>query len=172
MQPIIKVDKHFIEPEYNIVKAIKSYGDELGKVTNVRADHTDWHLHHKDRTFDPFINKFHEIYPKHIIKELWGCNYRRGDYAEAHNHHGFELAFVWFVDTCDRCSPLVFPDTPHLWMPPVHSFTPKRGTLLVFGGLDTHYVPPHTCDHERTVMSGNVQLRSLNTEVDTEDPWH
>ena len=43
---------------------------------------------------------------------------------------------------------------------------------MSFGGLDTHYVPPHTCDHERTVMSGNVQLRSLNTEVDTEDPWH
>tara|TARA_B100000508_G_scaffold132739_1_gene121939 strand:- start:167 stop:685 length:519 start_codon:yes stop_codon:yes gene_type:complete len=167
----VKVDKHFIEPTSKIVKAIKSYGDELGKVTNVRADHTDWHLHYKDNTFNPFIDEFHALYPKHKIHELWGVNYKPGDYAEAHNHHGFDLAFVWFVDTCPRCSPLVFPDNQCQWMPPHHSFKPENGTLLVFGGLDVHYVPPHRCDHERTVLSGNVQLRSLNTTELIPDPW-
>ena len=167
----VKVDSHFIEPDVKIVRAIQSYGDQQGRVNSVRADVTNWNIHCNDRKFDSFITQFYEIYPKYKIEELWGCTYRPGDYAEAHNHHGFDLAFVWFVDACSRCSPLVFPDNQCQWMPPHHSFKPKNGTLLVFGGLDVHYVPPQRCDHTRTVLSGNVKLKSLNTTELIPDPW-
>ena len=95
----------------------------------------------------------------------------RPDYAEAHNHFGFDLAFVWFVDTCSFCSPLIFPDTQHLWMKPHHILTPEVGKLYVFNAEDIHYVEPHTCEHPRIIMSGNVR-RSINTEVLENDPWH
>ena len=156
----INIEEHFLEPPYNIVETIAEYGDQQDRNTNVQADVTHWHLQ-QDGKFNCIIDKINENYPNHTIEELWGCTYRQGDYAEAHNHFGFDLAFVWFVDTCSFCSPLVFPDTEHLWLPPLASIKPLTGNLHVFRGRDIHYVPPHTCPHDRMVISGNMEL--INT---------
>ena len=170
MQRSIKLDTHFLRPSYKIGSIIKEYGDQQNRATNVKADHTHWHVH-KDNKFDEIVNYLHEIYPKHTIEELWGCTYRQGDFTQAHTHYGFDLAFVWFVDTCSFCSPLIFPDTQHLWMKPHHVITPEVGKLYVFNAEDIHYVEPHTCEHPRIIMSGNVR-RNINTEVLENDPWH
>ena len=168
----VKIDSHFIEVNDKIVETILSYGDELKRSSPVRADHTRWQLQDENRAFDKFIDTFHEIYPKYKINELWGCTYRQGDYAEAHNHFGFDLAFVWFVDTCSHCSPLIFPDIKHPWLEHEAVIEPRNGMLYVFTGKDIHYVEPHTCDHERIIMSGNVR-RSINKTVSPIDnPWH
>ena len=168
----IKIESHFIPVYDNIREEILSYGDELKRSSPVRADHTRWQLQDENRTFDKFIDTFHEIYPKYKITELWGCTYRQGDYAEAHNHFGFDLAFVWFVDTCSHCSPLIFPDIKHPWLEHEAVIEPRNGMLYVFTGKDIHYVEPHTCDHERIIMSGNVR-RSINKTVSPIDnPWH
>ena len=166
----INIEEHFLEPPYNIVETIAEYGDQQDRSTSVKADVTNWTIHHHDTTFDKFIHKFHGLYPKHQIKELWGVSYSMGDYAETHTHSGFDLSFAWFVDSCPLCTPLVFPNTRKLWMPPVATYTPEVGTLLVFSGQDNHYVPPHTCRHKRVVISGNAQL--INTEATANDPWH
>ena len=170
LQRNIKLESHYIPVEVKIKEAILARGDELNRSSPVRADHTQWKLN-RNSEYSYFIDKFHEIYPKYRINELWGCTYRQGDYAEAHNHFGFDLAFVWFVDTCSFCSPLIFPDTQHLWMKPHHVLTPEVGKLYVFDAEDIHYVEPHTCEHPRIIMSGNVR-RSINTEVLENDPWH
>ena len=168
----IKIESHYIPVYDKIREEILSYGDELKRTSPVRADHTRWQLQDENRIFDKFIDTFHEIYPKYKINELWGCTYRQGDYAEAHNHFGFDLAFVWFVDTCSHCSPLIFPDIKHPWLDHEAVIEPRNGMLYVFTGKDIHYVEPHTCDHERIIMSGNVR-RSINTEVSPIDnPWH
>ena len=154
----VKIDSHFIEVNDKIVETILSYGDELKRSSPVKADHTRWKLQNDDRTFDYFIQQIHEIYPKHRISELWGCTYRQGDYAEAHNHFGFDLAFAWFVDTCSNCSPLIFPDIRHPWLAEKNDriITPINGMCYVFSGKDIHYVAPHICDHPRIIMSGNM----------------
>ena len=154
----VKIDSHFIEVNDKIVETILSYGDELKRSSPVKADHTRWKLQNDDRTFDYFQQQIHEIYPKHRISELWGCTYRQGDYAEAHNHFGFDLAFAWFVDTCSNCSPLIFPDIRHPWLAEKNDriITPINGMCYVFSGKDIHYVAPHICDHPRIVMSGNM----------------
>ena len=168
----IKIESHFVPVYDNIREEILSYGDELKRTSPVRADHTRWQLQDENRAFDKFIDTFHEIYPKYKINELWGCTYRQGDYAEAHNHFGFDLAFVWFVDTCSHCSPLIFPDIKHPWLKHEAVIEPRNGMLYVFTGKDIHYVEPHTCDHERIIMSGNVR-RSINKTVSPIDnPWH
>jgi len=168
----IKIESHYIPVYDKIREEILSYGDELKRTSPVRADHTRWQLQDENRIFDKFIDTFHEIYPKYKINELWGCTYRQGDYAEAHNHFGFDIAFVWFVDTCSHCSPLIFPDIKHPWLDHEAVIEPRNGMLYVFTGKDIHYVEPHTCDHERIIMSGNVR-RSINTEVSPIDnPWH
>ena len=168
----IKIESHYIPVYDNIREEILSYGDELKRSSPVRADHTRWQLQDENRAFDKFIDTFHEIYPKYKINELWGCTYRQGDYAEAHNHFGFDRAFVWFVDTCSHCSPLIFPDIKHPWLEHEAVIEPRNGMLYVFTGKDIHYVEPHTCDHERIIMSGNVR-RSINKTVSPIDnPWH
>ena len=98
LQRNIKIESHYIPVDVKIREAILKRGDELNRSSPVRADHTQWKLH-RNSEYNYFIDKFHEIYPKYRINELWGCTYRQGDYAEAHNHFGFDLAFVWFVDT-------------------------------------------------------------------------
>ena len=90
----IKIESHFIPVYDNIREEILSYGDELKRTSPVRADHTRWQLQDENRAFDKFIDTFHEIYPKYKINELWGCTYRQGDYAEAHNHFGLSLIHI------------------------------------------------------------------------------
>jgi len=171
LQRNIKLESHYIPVDVKIKEAILKRGDELNRSSPVRADHTQWKLH-RNSEYSYFIDKFHEIYPKYRINELWGCTYRQGDYAEAHNHFGFDLAFVWFVDTCSHCSPLIFPDIKHPWLEHEAVIEPRNGMLYVFTGKDIHYVEPHTCDHERIIMSGNVR-RSINKTVSPIDnPWH
>ena len=171
MYRTVKVDSHFIPVNDKIVETILSYGDELNRSSPVRADHTRWKLHEDDNAFEYFIQKFNEIYPKYYIEELWGCTYREGDYAETHNHFGFDLAFAWFVDTSPCCSPLIFPNHIEPWNPHHEVITPRNGMLYVFGHEDLHYVAPHTCKHHRIVVSGNCR-KTINTEVLENDPWH
>ena len=157
MQRIINIERFYIDPCAKIVDNILSIGDEQNGTTAVKADVTDWNL--EEYTLESQLNV---LYPKHTIEEIWGCTYRQGDFAETHCHRGFDKSFVWFVDTCTHCSPLIFPDPEHPWMPPLASIRPSRGNLIVFNSNDIHYVPPHTCKHHRMVLSGNM---SLNKEV-------
>ena len=157
MQRIINIERFYIAPCAKIVNNILSIGDEQNGTTAVKADVTDWNI--EEYTLESQLNV---LYPKHTIEELWGCTYRQGDFAETHCHRGFDKSFVWFVDTCTHCSPLIFPDPEHPWMPPLASIRPSRGNLIVFNSNDIHYVPPHTCKHHRMVLSGNM---SLNKKV-------
>ena len=157
MQRIINIERFYIAPCAKIVDNILSIGDEQNGTTAVKADVTDWNI--EEYTLESQLNV---LYPKHTIEEIWGCTYRQGDFAETHCHRGFDKSFVWFVDTCTHCSPLIFPDPEHPWMPPLASIRPSRGNLIVFNSNDIHYVPPHTCKHHRMVISGNM---SLNKKV-------
>ena len=170
----VKIDSHFIPVNDKIVETILSYGDETSQFyqsSPIKAAHTRWKLQDDGDKFKYFIDKFNEIYPKYTIEELWCCTYRQGNYAETHNHIGFDLSFAWFVDTCSSCTPLVFPNHIKLWEPPHEVITPRNGMLHVFSGKDLHYVAPHTCEHHRIVMSGNCR-KTINTEVLENDPWH
>ena len=161
MRRNLNIDTYYLEPDVNIIKEILNLGDEQIRSTNVQADCTSFHTHRYSNTFKYLTNYLNVLYPQHIIEELWGCTYRQGDFAKTHHHSGFDLAFVWFVDTCSFCSPLVFTDTEHLWLPPLASIKPLTGNLHVLRGRDIHYVPPHTCPHDRMVISGNMAL--INT---------
>ena len=158
MRRNLNIDTYYLAPDVNIIKEILNLGDEQKRSTNVQADCTSFYTHRYSNTFKYLTNYLNVLYPKYTVEELWGCTYRQGDFAKTHNHSGFDFAFVWFVDTCSFCSPLIFPDTEHLWLPPLASIKPLTGNLHVFRGRDIHYVPPHTCKHDRMVISGNMAL--------------
>ena len=153
----VKISRYFFDPPYKIVEHLATYGDEQGRQRPVNADVTNWHLE-TDPKFKPLIDKIHENYPQHKIDELWGCTYRQGDYAKTHNHHGYALAFVWFVATNPYTSPLIFPNTECPWLPPLRVVTPMKGNIIVFDADEFHYVPPVSDGHIRVTVSGNMIL--------------
>ena len=165
----VKIDTYSLVPPYKIVEHIATYGDEQDRLQPVNADVTNWHLE-SDTKFTPLIDIIHENYPQHKIDELWGCTYRQGEFAQTHNHSGFDFSFVWFVDTCSHCSPLVFPDPEHPWMPPLAVHKPLKGNLVVFDAHDIHYVPPQSCNHNRVIVSGNMTINTEG-EYDNRQPW-
>ena len=158
MRRNLNIDTYYLAPDANILRELSNMGDEQNYSTNVKADVTFWDTHCRSNVFQPLINQLNVLYPTHQVEELWGCTYRQGNFAKAHNHNGFDRAFVWFVDSCSHCSPIVFPNWEHPWLPPLAYHKPLQGNLHVFRGQDVHYVPPHTCPHDRVVVSGNLAL--------------
>ena len=59
MQRTIKLETHYLAPPYKIVDEIKAYGDQQDRSTNVKADHTHWHVH-KDNKFNILTDYIHE----------------------------------------------------------------------------------------------------------------
>ena len=166
MQRYIKTETFYLRPCDKIVHTIKSIGDEQGYTTSVKASVTDWNLE-----IPQLEDYLHVLYPKHTIKELWGCTYRQGEFAQTHNHSGFDFSFVWFVDTCSHCSPLFFPEPDHTCMPPLTVHKALRGNLIVFDAHDIHYVPPQSCNHERLVVSGNMSINNEGDYSNETQPW-
>tara|TARA_B100001996_G_C18430920_1_gene504500 strand:- start:138 stop:668 length:531 start_codon:yes stop_codon:yes gene_type:complete len=171
MQRIVNIEEFYVTPGPKIVKEILSLGDYQARGTSVKADVSDWCIQDM-YIFDNLIGQLNVLYPKYQVQELWSVVYRQGDYTQVHNHSGFDFSFVWYLDTCPHCSPLVFPDPEHPWMPPIHTIRPKVGNLVVFDGHDIHYVPPHTCNHERVCVSGNLVPLDSEDEEEYDDTYY
>tara|TARA_B100001250_G_scaffold125848_1_gene107085 strand:- start:1399 stop:1911 length:513 start_codon:yes stop_codon:yes gene_type:complete len=164
MQRNFKLEEWYVKPHHKIADNIVDLGDAQNWGTSVKAAVSEWQLQDHPM-FEELLQQLYALYPNHKVKELWGCTYRQGDFAQCHCHPGFDYSFAWYLDTCVHCTPLVFPDPEHPWMPPLQVVRPKVGNLYVFGGDAPHYVPPHTCLHERVVVSGNL------VSVDKEAQW-
>ena len=154
MKQILKIDKYYVRPPLNYKEIIKELSLYRREDAPVQADLTDWNVS-DCYLFDEFKGQLHVLYPTYQIEDLWIAIYRSGDYAEAHNHTGVDWSFVWYLDACPDCSPLIFPDIKRPWLPP-EVIKPKVGNLYLFSGECVHYVPPHTCNHDRIVVSGNL----------------
>jgi len=85
------------------------------------------------------------------ITESWGLIYEKGNFTSAHSHWPSTWGFVYTVQACSNCSPLVFDQMEE----PVE-FTPKTGQMILFPAWLNHSVPKHTCDHERIKIAGNI----------------
>ena len=53
----------------------------------------------------------------------------------------------------EECSPLVFPNAKE----PL-SVTPKTSQMIVFPAWIKHEVPAHICEHDRIMLSGNLNV--------------
>ena len=154
MKQILKIETFYVKPPVNtdeILADLDWYHHCDGRP--VKANVTDWNV---SEYFPDLCRQLNVLYPNHKIEELWVASYERGDYAEAHNHRGFDWSFVWYLDACTSCNPISFPDLKHPWKSDDRIY-PKVGNLHVFPASTIHYVVPHTCyHHERVVVSGNL----------------
>ena len=151
-------------------KDIREAGDYLGGRTAAKCLMTRWDMHTVYESFVLVSEKAMEIAadcplatktdtdgtPLKVplyLNDTWGLVYTTGQSAKVHNHWPSLWSYTYCVSACGNCSPLVFPNAKE----PL-SVTPKTSQIIVFPSWLHHEVPIHTCDHERIMLSGNLNV--------------
>ena len=149
---------------------IRESGDHLGGRTAAKCLMTRWDMHTVYESFVLVSEKAMEIAeacplatktdtegaPLEVplyLNDTWGLVYTTGQSAKVHNHWPSLWSYTYCVSACEECSPLVFPNAKE----PL-SVTPKISQMIVFPSWIKHEVPVHTCDHERIMISGNLNM--------------
>ena len=78
--------------------------------------------------------------------------YKTGESTDPHAHWPSLWSFVYCVDACPKCSPLVFPGAGR-------AIKPNTGLIIIFPGDVSHYVPKQECEHNRVIISGNITIK-------------
>ena len=147
-----------------IANKCRSLGDEQKKKTNVKADMTSWFMHEIDDSFNEIANQAIKIAydnsPSAVALttyDCWGAGYKKGDWTKNHDHWPQIWSWVYNVDCCDSCAPLVFHDSRDEKNPNhAYSLVPKTGRFTMFPGWIKHSVPVHQCNHNRIIVAGNI----------------
>ena len=159
MKQNLRIETFYVKPPVNTDEILDNLDWYRRSEAPVQADLTDWYMFDQ---FPDLCRQLNVLYPNHKIQDLWVASYGRGDYAESHDHRGFDWSFVWYLDACPSCNPISFPDVKRPWLPDERIY-PKVGNLHVFDASLVHYVCPHTCHHHnRVVISGNLIHREVS----------
>ena len=151
--------------------AILKEGDHLQKRTAAKCLMTKWNMHEDYESFaqvGDYARKLAQQWPvaqrtypwgeKEVVplyvKESWGLIYEKGNKTNVHNHWPSLWSFTYCVKAGECCSPLVFPTATPMKM----EIVPKTGQLILFPAWIMHEVHEHTCDHERIMLSGNIDV--------------
>jgi hypothetical protein len=127
--------------------------------TNVKGSMTGWYMHEANPDFMEVcrlaIDIAYENSPRQGVPlmpyDCWGAIYSKGNYTKTHEHWPLIWSWVYNVECCEHCSPLVFDDSSH-------SIQPKSGNMILFPGWVRHSVPKQECDHDRIVLAGNFGM--------------
>ena len=153
---------------------IREEGDYLGGRTAAKCFMTRWDMHNFYHSFVFVADKAMEIandcplatktntdgVPVKVslyLNDTWGLIYNKGQSAKMHNHWPSLWSSTYCVFACEKCSPLVFPNAQE----PL-SVIPKTSQMIVFPSWLQHEVPTHTCEHDRIMISGNLNMDKEN----------
>ena len=151
-------------------KNIRQAGDHLQKRTSAKCLMTKWNMHEEYDSFatigDYAINLAHscpvaqrttpdgekENVPLYV-KESWGLIYIKGNATEVHNHWPSLWSYTYCVKAYKCCTPLTFPTATKKL-----EIVPETGQLILFPAWIMHEVHEQTCEDERIMISGNLDL--------------
>ena len=153
---------------------IREEGDYLGGRTAAKCLMTRWDMHNFYHSFIFVADKAMEIAnacplatktdtngnPLKVslyLNDTWGLIYNKGQSAKMHNHWPSLWSYTYCVFACEKCSPLVFSNAQE----PL-SIIPKTSQMIVFPAWLQHEVPTHTCEHDRIMISGNLNADREN----------
>ena len=153
---------------------IRDAGDHLGGRTAAKCLMTRWDMHKIYASFLTVATEAIKIAdacplatktdtdgkPLKVplyLNATWGLVYTTGQSAKVHNHWPSLWSYTYCVSACENCSPLVFPNAKE----PL-SVTPKTSQMIVFPSWLKHEVPKHTCEHDRIMLSGNLNVDKEN----------
>ena len=153
---------------------IRESGDNLGGRTAAKCLMTRWDMHIVYKSFVLVANEAIKIAndcplatktdtngaPLKVplyLNDTWGLVYTTGQSAKVHNHWPSLWSYTYCVSACEDCSPLVFPNAKE----PL-SVAPKTSQMIVFPSWLHHEVPIHKCEHDRIMLSGNLNMDKEN----------
>ena len=129
----------------------------------------------------PFIieilSKVVEVPYSFSIEEVWKNTYHRNYHQEQHDHRGYELSFVIFMeDYKENDAKFYFVNernrvTSTTWLSLSEGMEdsiyvePKKGDILFFPSHMIHGVSPHKSDNPRVTVSGNITIKDLREET-------
>lgn len=155
-----------------LIRDIKTVGDEQFRVTNLKAQTTRWNMAKDFKSFKELLDVIVKHHLKYYIQDgpfmgnldvvcpdMWGSIYKKGDYAIEHSHNPADISFVYYVKATKDCSPIIFTE------PAVCSFQPKEGMLLIWDAKYKHMVPESIIDEERIVIAGNFAWKTRHLGV-------
>ena len=92
-------------------------------------------------------------------RELWGVEYKKGNYIAEHTHAPYTYSFTYIVNSPQGSPPLIFPTSGH-------RVKSENGKLILWDGRLIHKVPPAKVDG-RCIIAGTFQ-NMLSHGVPTE----
>ena len=153
------------ELKKEIVPLLEKYPDQPNINSNVKATHTEWDWNPNSSRIKRLKDiictqacswcKFHftgEKNPALYFTNFWANVYRKGDYANPHDHLPTFYSFVYFLKTKWYDSPLVMTDFKE-------KIRPKEGRYVIFPGHLRHHVPKHRYKDVRITLSGNLLIK-------------
>ena len=157
--PVAEKDCSNEELQKRLAETCRNIGDIQKLSTNVQASMTGWYMHETDSDFMEVcrmaMDFAYENSPRQGIPfmpyDCWGAIYTKGNYTKTHEHWPQIWSWVYNVECCENCAPLMFNDSSH-------SVSPKSGNLVLFPGWIRHSVPEQQCDHERVILAGNLGM--------------
>ena len=167
------IEKFYDNPslQQRIANTCRSIGDEQNRKTNVKANMTNWFMWETNSDFETLSKKATEIAIDNspstatlMTYDCWGAVYKKGDWTKSHDHWPLIWSWVYNVECCNNCAPLVLTRDTTLRIPVlevskhVYSLTPRVGKFTMFPGWIQHSVPKHECDHDRIIVAGNIGL--------------
>ena len=150
------------EPHHENIKVSQSsQGDLQDRSTNVKANMSGWYMQKENDSYAWVCNKAINLALRNSphktdyeVADCWGATYTYNDYTKKHDHWPHVWSFVYYVECCEKCSPLLFHDGHE----GTHYIYPKTGKMVLFPSILVHSVPKHTCSHDRIMVAGNIDL--------------
>ena len=133
---------------------LNSVGHFRSSKTKYRTDLT---MNFCDDDFSYLSDKIVKIISDYAKEKLytsncWGIIYNQNEESTPHIHSRSPWSWIYYIDCCENCSPLVFTKRNI-------EIKPNIDQLIFFNGgddLNEHAVFPQKCAHERAVVSGNL----------------
>ena len=175
--PVAQKDCSNEELQKRLAQTCRDIGDIQKSSTNVQASMTGWHMHETDSDFMEVCRMATDLAYEHsptqgiplMPYDCWGAIYNKGNYTKTHEHWPHVWSWVYNVESCEKCSPLAFIDSP---LPSdsshIRGIVPKSGNLILFPGWVRHFVPEQECDHDRIILAGNLSINPWQPILDLE----
>ena len=158
--PVIQKDCSDAQLQKRLADTCRDIGDVQQNQTNVQASMTDWYMHETNSDFmqvcEIAIQLAYENSPSMAIVSLmpydcWGAIYTKGNYTKSHEHWPQIWSWVYNIECCENCAPLIFKDASY-------QIAPIKGNMVLFPGWIRHQVSEQQCDHERIILAGNLGM--------------
>ena len=147
------------------VEQILSRGDKQERKTNVKAQMTEWNVREpewynlcKDIIENHIIYLSGEIDVRWKVVNVWGANYKKGDWTKNHAHRPCTFSFCYYPKADIRdSSPLCFPELKADKKEYLsYRVKPRTGQLVIFPSHLVHRVPLQKENKGRVVIAGNI----------------